>query len=459
MKTICFYLPQFHPIPENDKWWGKGFTEWTHVKIAQPRFPGHHQPHIPGQFGYYDLREPAVREAQAKLAAEHGIHGFCYYHYWFNGKRLLEFPFNEVLRTGEPQFPFCLCWANENWTRRWDGAEQKTLMAQNYNDEDSLNLINTLVPAFRDERYIRINGKPLFLVYRTGLMPDPKKTAEIWREAAVKAGFIGLYLARVENFLDGNEPAPDEIGFDAAVEFAPYWGSIGGRVTNLSEAGFPSYDLNEDLNVYDYETVMRSMLSRPTPPYRLFRGVFPSWDNSPRRKSKPTIFINSTPAKYAFWLSQIAWYTLNQFQGDERLLFINAWNEWGEGCHLEPDEKDGASYLEATRMALQQSRDIYGIIGGKWPLFDQQGALLNNWYDSLRSFYQNNRGLTEKEKSVVKLLGNLIVHPGNVNSEKSKMHIQKLNRQRDEIIVAFRNSLSWRITAPLRKLFDLLHRS
>ena len=187
IRPIAFYLPQFHPTPENDEWWGKGFTEWTNVTKARPLFPGHYQPQLPADMGFYDLRLPEAREAQAALAREYGIHGFCYYHYWFNGRRILERPFNEVLASGKPDFPFCLCWANENWTRVWDGGEKNVLLEQKYSHEDDLAHIESLIPAFRDERYIRIDGKPLFLVYRTGLLPNPARTAEIWREAAKRA--------------------------------------------------------------------------------------------------------------------------------------------------------------------------------------------------------------------------------------------------------------------------------
>lgn len=219
-RFIAFYLPQYHPIPENDEWWGNGFTEWTNVRKAQPRFPGHYQPHVPGPLGYYDLRDPKARAAQADLAREYGIHGFCYYHYWFNGKRLLETPLNEVLRTGEPDFPFCLCWANENWTRRWDGKDHLVLMEQHYSSEDDVKHIRSLFKVFDDKRYIRINGKPLFLVYRIQNMPDPARTADIWRNEARRAGIGELYLAQVEA-TRYNHPNPFTNHFDAEVEFAP----------------------------------------------------------------------------------------------------------------------------------------------------------------------------------------------------------------------------------------------
>ncbi|MGH9586930.1 MAG: glycoside hydrolase family 99-like domain-containing protein, partial [Acidobacteriaceae bacterium] len=223
VRAIAFYLPQYHPIPENDAWWGKGFTEWTRVVEATRLFHSHCQPQLPEQLGFYDLRVPEVREAQAELARQHGIHGFCYYHYWFNGKRLLERPFTEVLASKRPEFPFCLCWANENWTRRWDGQSQDVLMAQHYSPEGDRAMIRELLPAFRDPRYIRVRGRPLFLVYRAGGLPDPRATAAIWREEAAAAGLPGLYLCRAESLDEAVSPQdPTQIGFDAACEFPPH---------------------------------------------------------------------------------------------------------------------------------------------------------------------------------------------------------------------------------------------
>src|ERR1019366_6300153 len=225
VRAIAFYLPQFHPIPENDAWWGNGFTEWTNVTMARPLFKGHYQPHLPADLGFYDLRLPEAREAQAALAREYGIHGFCYYHYWFNGQRLLERPFNEVLASGKPDFPFCLCWANENWTRRWDGEEQEILQAQNYGDEDDLNHIRWLAAAFRDPRYIRVQNRPLFLVYRLSLLPNPARTVELWRDEARRIGVGELFLCNVESFCNEHGMVA-KAGLDAAVEFAPDWSTL-----------------------------------------------------------------------------------------------------------------------------------------------------------------------------------------------------------------------------------------
>ncbi|MBI3344762.1 MAG: glycoside hydrolase family 99-like domain-containing protein [Gammaproteobacteria bacterium] len=355
IRLIAFYLPQFHPIPENDEWWGKGFTEWRNVAKARPLFPGHYQPHLPADLGFYDLRLPEAREAQAALAHEYGIHGFCYYHYWFNGRRVLERPFNEVLASGKPDFPFCLCWANENWTRIWDGGEKNVLLEQKYSHEDDLAHIESLIPAFRDERYIRINGKPLFLVYRSGLLPNPARTAEIWREAAKRAGIGGLYLIRVESF--GNEADPHAIGFDASVEFAPFGGVMGKLKFSgtfhrlLAKLGVLSKGFIEN-SVIDYDTIVEGMLKRPEPDYKRFHGVTPAWDNSARRKQNAFILDGATPLKYQAWLRTVVERTLRKPAGDERIVFINAWNEWAEGNHLEPDLEWGRAYLEATRNAV-----------------------------------------------------------------------------------------------------------
>lgn len=343
-RLIAFYLPQYHPIPENDEWWGKGFTEWTNVRKARPLFPGHYQPHVPADLGYYDLRSAEVRQAQADLAGQYGIHGFCYYHYWFNGKRLLEIPFDEVLSSGKPDFPFCLCWANESWTRIWDGSQKQVLIPQVYSTEDDRNHIRWLLEAFKDHRYIRVLGKPLFLVYRASRLPDPFQTTTIWREEALKAGVGDIYLCRVESF-PNEHTDPAKIGFDAAVEFQPDSANlpiVRKFFRRLSlELGFRYYD------VYDYSSLVDRMLRKKEALYKRFPGVTPGWDNSARQKRRPTILKNCSPQLYEKWLKTV----IDRFDPpspEENLVFINAWNEWGEGNHLEPCQKWGRAYLEAT---------------------------------------------------------------------------------------------------------------
>ncbi|ABK99713.1 glycoside hydrolase family 99-like domain-containing protein [Pelobacter propionicus] len=356
-RLIAFYLPQFHPIPENNAWWGTGFTEWTNVSKARPLFKGHYQPHLPADLGFYDLRLPEARIAQAELAREYGIHGFCYYHYWFNGRRILERPFTEVLASGNPDFPFCLCWANENWTRTWDGGADNILLRQRYSDEDDLAHIHSLLPALRDSRYIRIKGKALILVYRTEILPDPKRTVDIWRSEACKAGAGDLYLVRVESFTSGMEPA--SIGFDAAVEFAPDWHNKG----NITQRGLFSKLMTylglKSMNclkhqIYEYSSLVDAMLGKELPTYPFYRCVCPSFDNSPRRKTDSVVFHNSTPELYFRWLNEVVEWTSCNHSPEERLVFVNAWNEWGEGNHLEPDLRWGKQYLEKTRQAINR---------------------------------------------------------------------------------------------------------
>lgn len=358
-RLLAFYLPQFHPIPENDLWWGRGFTEWTNVVKAKALFRGHHQPHLPSDLGFYDLRVPEVRQAQADMAHRYGIDAFCYYHYWFNGRRLLNRPFDEVLTSGRPNFPFCLCWANENWTRTWDGTEREVLMQQRYSVDDDRAHFDHLLTAFQDSRYLRIDGKPLFLVYRTELLPDAARTAEVWRERASAAGVGELYLARVENFVAHTDPKT--IGFDASVEFAPDWRVLPAAMFRRSRWDLwvkMQYKLWRIPRVYSYEALMRRMMAKPQVSYKRFRTVTPRWDNSPRRASEGAIFHGSTPELYERWLRATIQETTDTFQGDERLVFVNAWNEWAEGCHLEPDQLWGRAFLEATARAVRSVREV-----------------------------------------------------------------------------------------------------
>ncbi len=371
-KLIAFYLPQFHPIKENNEWWGEGFTEWTNVSRAKPIYPGHYQPHLPADLGFCDLRVPEVRVAQAAMAEEYGIHGFCYYHYWFNGRRILERPFDEMLSSGTPDFPFCLCWANENWTRTWDGGDHHTLLQQNYSAEDDYNHIRWLLPALGDKRYIRHQDKPLLLIYRAERLPNVKKTLEIWRDEALLQGIGELYIACVENFVGGEDPRIH--GFDGAVEFAPDWQQIGAdycdslAVRTAANMGILPKALL-DQHLYSYDQLAKNMMAKPSPDYPLFRGISLGWDNSARKRRGAKLFVGSTPDKYEQWLVSIIAQSQRSSMNENPPIFINAWNEWAEGTHLEPDQRWGRGYLEATRRALQHPDKPRDFLDSKPPLW------------------------------------------------------------------------------------------
>jgi GT2 family glycosyltransferase len=353
VRAIAFYLPQYHPIPENDAWWGKGFTEWSNVARARSLFPGHRQPRVPADLGFYDLRLAEVREAQAELAARHGLAGFCYYYYWFGGRRLLERPLLEVLALKRPDFPFCVCWANENWTRRWDGHDHEVLIRQQHSPEDDRLFLESLLPCFEDARYIRVKGRPLLLLYRPQLLPDVARTTATWRRVAREAGAGELYLAAVQSFDTTWDVDPRPWGFDAAVEFPPH----GLAVPTAPPRGSPRGG-----RFFDYAKSAERFMSRPVPLYPLLRTVMPSWDNSPRRRERADIFLNGSSEAYGRWLQTIVDQTRRLRSGDERLVFINAWNEWAEGNYLEPDHDHGHAYLEATARALAASGTRTGLL-------------------------------------------------------------------------------------------------
>jgi hypothetical protein len=355
--VLAFYLPQFHPIPENDQWWGKGFTEWSNVSKAKPLFQGHYQPHLPADLGFYDLRLPETRAAQAEMAREHGIDGFCYYHYWFNGRRILERPIREILAAGEPKFPFCVCWANENWTRRWDGRDAEVLLEQRYSVQDDIAHIRSLIPMFEDARYIRVDGKPLFLVYRSTAIPDARATTDRWRREAERAGLPGLYLVRVESHFECINPLAT--GFDAALEFQPF--GLATKAAWLRLKWWHSSKLRTQPRVFrqhqmfSYEKLAEAAVDLPNPGYPWIRSVCPSWDNTPRRSVGGHIFHGSTPALFEAWVTKLV---KQSHQPDtanvsKSMLFINAWNEWAEGNHLEPCQRWGLGYLEALRRGLR----------------------------------------------------------------------------------------------------------
>jgi len=357
VRLLAFYLPQFHVTRENDRWWGAGFTEWDNVRGAQARFAGHRQPRLPGELGFYDLGVPAARAAQASLAREYGVSAFCYYHYWFSGRRLLRRPLDEVLRSGEPDFPFCLCWANESWTRSWSDREGEVLIEQRYSTSDDLEHARYLVRLFGDARYFRLEGRPLLLVYRASALPEARKTTDAIRDEALRQGLPEPFLCKVESdpWIE-RRLAPDQQGFDAAVEFAPDWLVLAEARRELKEGRPESrYSVRElpgtGDQVLQYRDLVRASLERPAPGHVLFRCATPSWDNSPRRRRNAVIFEGSTPTLYGDWLARLVRGAAEK-PAERRLVFVNAWNEWGEGAVLEPDQEWGRAYLEATRDAL-----------------------------------------------------------------------------------------------------------
>ncbi len=364
MKTIAFYLPQFHPIPENDRWWGKGFTEWTNVTRAEPLFEGHNQPRLPADLGFYDLRLPQVRSEQARLARHYGLHGFCYYYYWFNGKKLLDLPLREMLESGEPDFPFCLCYANENWTRRWDGQENEILIRQEHSPENDRRFIRDVLQVMKDHRYIRINDRPLLLVYRAQLFPDIRATTAAWRDEAARAGFDGLFLCKCQTF--GDLVPPAEEGFDAAVEFPPHF--MPTRRLSAYEDRIRRKHPSFSGWVMDYRDAAMHMMTRKWPDYPLFKTVMLAWDNSPRSLRRATVFHHFSCDYYERWLAKAAKDTLLRHPPERRLVFVNAWNEWAEGTYLEPDQQHGHSYLRATRRAI-------GAVESLEPVFDRFRSL------------------------------------------------------------------------------------
>jgi glycosyltransferase involved in cell wall biosynthesis len=345
-KLIAFYLPLFNPISEKEAWWDNGFTEWTNTISALSNFEGHMRPRLPGDLGFSDLRLPETMDAQIALARRFGVYGFCFYYYWLNGRRLLERTLEQFLELKQPNFPFCICWANENWKRCWDGQEQEISIKRDYGEEFAFKFIREVIPILKDPRYITIQSGPVLLVYDVSLLPDPRATAEIWRTECRKAGIPSVHLVAVQR-LEIGDPRP--LGFDAAVEFPPHT-----RRFLIDPRTFPGVDPTFDGYLEDYRRVVNFQVAKPPPDYTLYRGVMPSWDDTPRRKKRAHVFVHSSPAGYQTWLRRVTAQTMAFAEAQAPLIFVNAWNDWEQGAILEPDIHHGCSFLEATRAGLSE---------------------------------------------------------------------------------------------------------
>ena len=408
-RLLAYYLPQYHPIPENDEWWGKGFTEWTNVTKAKPLFPGHEQPRLPADLGFYDLRVPETRAAQAELARQAGIEGFCYWHYWFAGKRLLERPFLEVVQSGEPDFPFCLGWANQSWTGVWHGAPHHVLIEQTYpGPADHERHFYEVLPAFLDKRYIRVNKKPLMLVFDAEELPDGAKFIEQWQHLAQKNGLPGLhFVAHLPWFLPTYDPWG--LGFDAVTVSAPMrimtyskyqiemaklqWASdngstvpgISSQVKALHNAFFARARSRlrrwrgRPVQLYEYADAARILLDELEKfghPEKIYPCILTNWDNSPRSGVRGFVLKNSTPEAFRTHVRQ----TLRRAQvlpPDNRIVFVKSWNEWAEGNFLEPDRQFGHQRLEVLREEV--------VIGNRNETRVSQDAIVDSVKEPLNS--------------------------------------------------------------------------
>ncbi len=379
-RIIALYLPQFHPIPENDKWWGKGFTEWNNVVKAKPLFKGHYQPHLPADLGFYDLRLPEVRQQQADLAREAGIEGFCYYHYWFgNGKQLLERPFNEVLASGKPDFPFCICWANHDWTNKTWVKDKSThrdsmIMKMEYSMEDHVAHFNALLPAFKDKRYITVDGKPLFAIYQPKAIPDVEKFIALWQKMALENGLPGIHFVGYSVNSSGRSVKGNKVSLWTTDEAAEHYKSVldlgfdAVLSSGLSRAQsickgklkmlFYFLTKNSVLptsNICDYSDVMKHYYVEEDAWENVYPTLLPQWDRTPRAGKGTNPLINATPEKFQKTIENALELIKNKAP-EHKILFLKAWNEWGEGDYVEPDDRFGHGWLDAIRKALENCK-------------------------------------------------------------------------------------------------------
>lgn len=380
MKIIAFYLPQFHNIPENDEWWGNGFTEWTNVKAAKPIYDGHHQPRVPLNNNYYNLLDDNIKIWQAEIAKQHGIYGFCYYHYWFNGRLILEKPMEQMLRNKNVDIPFCICWANEPWTKSWLG-KKTVLIPQTYGDErEWKNHFEYLLPFFRDPRYIREDNCPVIIIYRPTVMSCVAQMTSFWKKLAIDSGFDGIKLmCLADNLLPENRAIYSS--FDNIIEWQPSAAKyikkeskyplintlksarrrVLARLEQLTGIDFRQWDpaniiKNKELQFLSYDQVWNDILNIVPSSSKNLPGAFVRWDNTPRFHEKGSVIKGATPEKFGEYIKNQIIHAKDTYKSDK--LFLFAWNEWAEGGYLEPDEEYGYGYLNALREALLQTNEF-----------------------------------------------------------------------------------------------------
>lgn len=376
-RVIAYYLPQYHPVAENDRFWGKGFTEWTNVAKAKPLFKGHYQPQVPADLGFYDLRMTEVREEQAKMAKECGIEGFCYWHYWFgNGKKVLDRPFDEVLKSGSPDFPFCLGWANHSWTTKtWEKGKSfsndSMIFEQLYpGDEDYINHFYDVLPAFKDKRYITVDEKPLFVIFQPNDIPDSKNFIKLWNKLAIENGLKGIYFVgrcdalpnmnydNMKNIDKLTKPRYDEIlslGYDGVnsvtLKYAEFKST--GFLHKAVHSFFRKYLGGVVLDKYKYSDIMKNFVTPEDYQEKIYPQLIPRRDRSPRAGKKAVIYYDSTPEAFKI-AAENAVKCVDKRNPEQRLIFLNAWNEWGEGAYMEPDLVFGHGYMQALKEVLNK---------------------------------------------------------------------------------------------------------
>ena len=366
MKIVAFYLPQYHTFPENDEWWGEGFTEWTNVKKSQPLFKGHNQPEVPYKGNYYDLLDTTVLEKQSKMALEYGVDAFCYYHYWFNGKLLMEKPLEAMLHNPNIKIEYCMCWANENWTRTWDGLENSVLIKQDY-DNDSQGIkdhFNYMLQFFKDERYMKVDNKPIMVLYRPDIITNLDEMMATWNAMAKEAGFAGIYWTCQHPTSYSDMSVADK--FDMGIEFEPAYTMMSLHKSTkmqdriklaLKHPVYAMHRMNGKIKnirtMVNYDDFYKFIIARKPMNNKMAAGAFPGWDNTPRKGRNATVYYGGSADKFKNYFGKRYERALKEYT--QPFMFINAWNEWGEGAHLEPDEKYGFGYLEAIRNITKEN--------------------------------------------------------------------------------------------------------